>query len=666
MGFYPFNPAASSGAGFGIQVAAPTGVAATDSGAIRTAFAAATAAGGGYIVMQNGTYVGDTGTFAVPANTTWYFQQGTQLTVNCTGGATVNAITVASGGVLLGQGQGSGPIITASATFNARTLVSNATHTLQEWCYYQGMWFLVASGATIGTAVVEMQACFANSGLRDCQIGGGGSPGAAFNGNTPLLQLAGESAGTNGLAPVYVEDCWIYTSGGDCVLVTDSGQSGAVQVWMRNNTVEGPASGKHNVHLSGSGGGLLSVAITGLHCENDSSPSATSAGVYVDGCQALTIEDMSFFSSPTTNTVPVWITTSAHNGTATVKRLANSVDISPAIKNDNSAGNFTPPTSGNIPAGWVSEYSTGPVVATAAGSTSGSHQYGSIQANGITVFGDTSNNFSFGNPTVALDNGSAVWGLFNNGGMGFYYFNSGHTYFSISSAGAIASANNTLDNGSGAATFAGQLELAAGTTAVTPLLFQSGTLNTSAVAGGAEYDGVATYLTNETTSGRGVVRAEQRFRLTATGGNISTIANYFGTTSNISLVSGGEYEIEIVCWFLKTTSGTVTWTFTNSAAPTSMTIDYQMSPATGIVATAAATDLFGQQYNVTATAPTVVSGSLTSAVNHRHKFAIRLINGTGTSLQIQATASAGTITPGINSYWIARRVPAANVGHFAA
>lgn len=251
--------------------------------------------------------------------------------------------------------------------------------------------------------------------------------------------------------------------------------------------------------------------------------------------------------------------------------------------------------------------------------------------------------------------------LFSYNGAGHYSNN-----VTITEGGAFSTLVNTLDDSSGNATFAGTVNLAAGTTSLAPLKFPSGTLLTSPAAGAAEYDGTFLYFTGDSTSGRGLVSDEQRFRLTAAGSTISTIANYFGTNSNISLVSGAEYEIEIDCWFLKTTTGTVTWTFTNSAAPTSMTLDYQMSPATGIVSTPAATDLFGQQWNITATAPTVVSPSLTSAVNHRHRFRIRLVNGTGTSLKIQATTGAGTITPGINSSWKARRVPAANVGTFAA
>ena len=209
-----------------------------------------------------------------------------------------------------------------------------------------------------------------------------------------------------------------------------------------------------------------------------------------------------------------------------------------------------------------------------------------------------------------------------------------------------------------------------GATGGAPYNFGNTTMLTAPAAGALEYDGASTYLTNELTSGRGLVPAEQKFRLTATGGTISTIANYFGTNSNISLVSGGEYEIEIDCWFLCTTGGAVTWTFTNSAAPTSMNVAYQFSPATGLVTGAnppTATALFGEQYNLTAAAPTVVSATLTTAVNHHHHFWIRLINGTGTSLKIQATkGTGGTITPGINSSWKARRVPAANVGAFSA
>lgn len=206
----------------------------------------------------------------------------------------------------------------------------------------------------------------------------------------------------------------------------------------------------------------------------------------------------------------------------------------------------------------------------------------------------------------------------------------------------------------------------AGTTTIAPINKTSGTNLTVAVAGAEEYDGVNNYFTLDTTSGRGAVPVEQYFHLTSAGGTISTIANYFGSTSNISLVASAYYEIEVFAYFLKTTGGTVTWTFTNSSAPTSQNIESIMSPATGIVTgTPTATTLFGHIYNDTTAAKTVVSPTLTTAVNHYAHFKIFLQNGSGTSLKIQATSSAGTITPGINSYWKCIRRSPNNIGTFA-
>jgi hypothetical protein len=215
---------------------------------------------------------------------------------------------------------------------------------------------------------------------------------------------------------------------------------------------------------------------------------------------------------------------------------------------------------------------------------------------------------------------------------------------------------------------AGWLQIQAGTAAIAPISLTSGTNLTSAAAGAIEFDGVSMYGTTNTGDGRGRIPLEQYFHLTATGGTISTIANYFGTTSNPSLVSGGYYEIEITMYYLKTTAGTVTWTLTNSATPTNMNYYYEMSPITGIVAPPGTTStmIAGQIYGITSAASSFTTGSLTTGVNHYARFKIFLSNGTGTSLKIQATASAGTITPGIGSTWTSRRIPTGNTGTFAA
>jgi hypothetical protein len=175
------------------------------------------------------------------------------------------------------------------------------------------------------------------------------------------------------------------------------------------------------------------------------------------------------------------------------------------------------------------------------------------------------------------------------------------------------------------------------------------------------------YGTTDTTSGRSSVGLFNQFQLKANGATISTIANFFGANSNIALVADGYYDIEITLYYLKTTAGTVTWTLTNSAAPTTQNIYYEMSPITGIVAPpgTASTMLTGQAVNATA-AYSFVTGSLTTAVNHFARFRIQLDNGTGTSLLIRATSSAGTITPLAGSIWTARRLNTTNNGTYVA
>jgi len=223
-------------------------------------------------------------------------------------------------------------------------------------------------------------------------------------------------------------------------------------------------------------------------------------------------------------------------------------------------------------------------------------------------------------------------------------------------------------NNPNAGTFTGVITTPASTTAIANLNTPSGVLKTTPIAGDHDFDGAASYITNDTTAGRGFIPVTQYRRLTAAGSTISTIANYFGATSNIPLVASGFYEIEIYAFFLNTTSGTVVWTLTNSAAPTAQNIVYEMSPVTGVVAPpGTATMLSGQVLNdATAALALSATGALTTAVNHYMHMRIWLQNGAGTSLKIQATKSAGTITPGIGSYYKVTRLPAADAGNGAA
>jgi hypothetical protein len=252
----------------------------------------------------------------------------------------------------------------------------------------------------------------------------------------------------------------------------------------------------------------------------------------------------------------------------------------------------------------------------------------------------------------------------SSGGTGLSTLATGYIPYGNGTNPFSSGANLTYD---GTTLQAGSVKPAAGIATVAPIVLTSGTNLTTAAAGAIEYDGVNIYGTTDTTSGRSSVGLYNQFKLTANGATISTtIANFFGATSNIALVAEGYYDIEIILYFLKTTAGTVTWTLTNSAAPTIQNIYYEMSPVTGIVAPpGTATMLVGQAVNSTA-AYTVITGSLTTAVNHYARFRIQLDNGTGTSLKIQATVGTNTITPLAGSMWTARRLNTTNNGTYVA
>lgn len=213
------------------------------------------------------------------------------------------------------------------------------------------------------------------------------------------------------------------------------------------------------------------------------------------------------------------------------------------------------------------------------------------------------------------------------------------------------------------------------TAGTAPLKFTSGTNLTSAEAGAVEYDGAVGYLTPDTTIGRGFIPATSTFRLTTAGTAIgNTIANFFGTNSNIPLVANAFYEIDIYMLALRGTSaGTATITLTNSAAPTLMFVDYEQSPLSGVAAppgsTTALTNInFRGTTTTTTAAYAFTTGTLAVSVNHYFRLKLLLNNGTGTSLKIQMTAGTGqnTMTPQAGSVWFARRLPGANTGTFAA
>jgi hypothetical protein len=136
----------------------------------------------------------------------------------------------------------------------------------------------------------------------------------------------------------------------------------------------------------------------------------------------------------------------------------------------------------------------------------------------------------------------------------------------------------------------------------------------------------------------------------------AAIADYF--TSSISLEASSIYEIECHAYFLKTTAGTVTWTWAFSSAPTMVSSRIENTPITGFTTTTITGAPVVAQATVEAqtTMAHAPSGSLTTAVRHSFMFWVRVRTNAATTIQLRCTESAGTVTPQPGSYMRARKV----------
>lgn len=211
------------------------------------------------------------------------------------------------------------------------------------------------------------------------------------------------------------------------------------------------------------------------------------------------------------------------------------------------------------------------------------------------------------------------------------------------------------------------LNLAAGTTTLAPLDFVAGSLLTSPVPGAVEFDGNILYATNDTTGGRGYVPSVHYFRLTS---DITAfgpgIANFFGTSSGVTLDESIFYELEANLYFLKTTAAGVVFTMTFSNAPINNNAYYVGTPIGGVGTQGTAQT--AALVKSTATAGALpISGNLTTAVNHQFKInAMFQTNATtGGTLNLRITSGSGTVTPLTGSYYKITRLPAVNTGAFA-
>lgn len=210
------------------------------------------------------------------------------------------------------------------------------------------------------------------------------------------------------------------------------------------------------------------------------------------------------------------------------------------------------------------------------------------------------------------------------------------------------------------------LQIGAGTSSAASLEFLDSTLMTTPDGGSMEFDGNGLYFTNDTTSSRGQVPAEQIFRLTANGSAIGpAISNFFGANSAVSLLANSVYELEARCLFTKTTAGTVVVTLTTSQTPQLISGTVWYGAATGGTATGAS-----NQIAIFASTTGVFGASLSLSTAANHAFTVKALIQThatlASDLRINFTESAGTVTPFANSYYKIRKLPPGNVGSFVA
>jgi hypothetical protein len=199
------------------------------------------------------------------------------------------------------------------------------------------------------------------------------------------------------------------------------------------------------------------------------------------------------------------------------------------------------------------------------------------------------------------------------------------------------------------------------------LVLTADSLTTTPTAGATEYDGVCFYSTADSTGGRPFSQNAQIFRLTANGTAIgAAIADYFSTSSSITLSANGVYEIEYFLYFTKTTAGTVTFTLTAAQTPINVNTYYVGTPVGG-EGTVGTPQTAAKTASASTTTVLPVTGSLTTAVNHQYyiKAIVQGNAGVAGTFKLQVTESAGTITPLLGSYYKVTRLPVANSGIFS-
>ena len=183
----------------------------------------------------------------------------------------------------------------------------------------------------------------------------------------------------------------------------------------------------------------------------------------------------------------------------------------------------------------------------------------------------------------------------------------------LTSAGAGAIPTWSAAGGFTGGTLTSNLTVAAGTTSLSPLTFQSGTNLTSATAGAMEYDGKVIY---STPVSRGVSPSMMFYRLNSSfvGSNATTVQSLFGV--GLSLAASTVYAFEVNVMLRKSAGTTIhTMGLSMDSSLSLRNINYLGTYATVTSPTTGGANASNGSFYSTSAGNITITGSMTAASN---------------------------------------------------
>jgi hypothetical protein len=193
--------------------------------------------------------------------------------------------------------------------------------------------------------------------------------------------------------------------------------------------------------------------------------------------------------------------------------------------------------------------------------------------------------------------------------------------------------------------------ITAGTTSAAAITLNSGTNLTSPTQGAIEFDGNTMFVTGDTTNGtgRGIVMAPQMGEITS-GASVASGGHFFTSTVRPALLAGRLYKFEYYLKFAKATSGTITFSFANSAA-TNLDLIGIIELMT--VGTTLTTGTNGNITNINATGAATTTSAASFVVSDATNMVARILGTVvpvaNTRLGLVVSCSSGTVTSAVGS-----------------